>query len=56
MVMQYFAGLEGLSTLLSKQLFLILGRTIMSVRMEPTIIVTVLRIIEREERYFSDIT
>jgi len=37
--------------LLSKQLWLILHRTIISVRMEPTIIVTVLRIIEREERY-----
>jgi len=36
--------------LLSKQLWLILHRTIISVRMEPTIIVTVLRIIEREER------
>lgn len=50
MVMQYFSGLENLSKSLSKQLFLILERTIMSVRMEPTIIVTVLRIIEREER------
>ena len=37
--------------LLSKQLWLVLHRTIISVRMEPTIIVTVLRIIEREERY-----
>jgi len=39
--------------LLSKQLWLILHRTIISARMEPTIIVTVLRIIEREERYYT---
>jgi len=37
--------------MLSKQLWLILQRTITSVRKEPTIIVTVLRIIEREERF-----
>jgi len=42
--------------LLSKQLWLILHRTIISVRMEPTIIVTVLRIIEREERYGALLT
>jgi exocyst complex component 3 len=50
LVMKYFADMDRPLELLSKQLWLILHRTIISVRMEPTIIVTVLRIIEREER------
>ena len=50
-VMLYFDGLPRLSEALSKQLSLILQRTLISVRMEPTIIVTVLRIIEREEGF-----
>jgi len=50
LVLKYFADMDRPMDMLSKQLWLILHRTIISVRMEPTIIVTVLRIIEREER------
>ncbi|XP_064652191.1 exocyst complex component 3-like [Lineus longissimus] len=46
----YFAGAEKLSESLGKQLWLILQRTLSSIRREPTLIVTALRIIEREER------
>uniref|UniRef100_A0A0L8HXA5 Exocyst complex component 3 n=1 Tax=Octopus bimaculoides TaxID=37653 RepID=A0A0L8HXA5_OCTBM len=46
----YFAEVEKLSEALGKQLWIILQRALISVRQEPTIIVTVLRIIEREER------
>jgi len=53
LVLKYFADMDRPMDLLSKQLWLILHRTIISVRMEPTIIVTVLRIIEREERWIS---
>lgn len=50
LVEQYFSGLNDLVEALAKQLWLILQRTIISVRVEPTIIVTVIRIIEREEK------
>jgi hypothetical protein len=50
LVIKYFADMDRPVEMLSKQLWLILQRTITSVRKEPTIIVTVLRIIEREER------
>ena len=46
----YFADVEKLSEAMGKQLWLILQRALISVRQEPTIIVTVVRIIEREER------
>lgn len=46
----YFEDVESLSQLLEKQLKLVLGRTLTTVRKEPTVIVTVLRIIEREEK------
>lgn len=46
----YFADVEKLSEAMGKQLWLILQRALISVRQEPTIIVTVIRIIEREER------
>lgn len=49
-VNHYFAAVEKLGDSLAKQLWLILGRAIVSIRREPTIIVTVVRIIEREER------
>ncbi|ESN93347.1 hypothetical protein HELRODRAFT_157895 [Helobdella robusta] len=49
-VLEYFSGLDDLVQSLEKQLWLILQRTIISLRVEPTIIVTVLRIIEREEK------
>ncbi|XP_064597131.1 exocyst complex component 3-like isoform X2 [Liolophura sinensis] len=46
----YFADVEKLSDSLGKQIFLILNRTLITVRREPSIIVTALRIIEREQR------
>lgn len=49
MLKAYFADVEVLSTLLEKQLRFILSRTLNTVRKEPTVIVTALRIIEREE-------
>lgn len=50
MLKAYFADVETLSTLLEKQLKLVLNRTLNTVRKEPTEIVTALRIIEREEK------
>lgn len=47
----YFTEVEKLSEELGKQLWLIIRLTLNSVRKEPSIIVTALRIIEREERY-----
>lgn len=49
-VIAYFEDVESLSQQLEKQLKLVLGRTLNIVRKEPTVIVTVLRIIEREEK------
>lgn len=49
-VNHYFAEVDKLSESLGKQLWLILQRVMVTIRREPTIIVTVLRIIEREER------
>jgi len=46
----YFNEVDKLSDELAKQLFLVLQRSINTVRKEPTALVTVLRIIEREER------
>lgn len=45
-----FADVEMLSDLLEKQLRLVMARTLNTVRKEPTVIVTTLRIIEREEK------
>ncbi|XP_063916010.1 exocyst complex component 3 [Zophobas morio] len=50
MLKAYFADVETLSNILEKQLRLILSRTLNTVRKEPTVIVTALRIIEREEK------
>ncbi|KAG8192270.1 hypothetical protein JTE90_002097 [Oedothorax gibbosus] len=49
MLKHYFSDVEKLSEEISKQLWLILRRTLNSVRKEPKIIVSALRIIEREE-------
>ncbi|KAK2193650.1 hypothetical protein NP493_9g03030 [Ridgeia piscesae] len=49
-VNHYFADVERLAENLGKQLWLILHRMTITVRREPPIIVTVMRIIEREER------
>lgn len=46
----YFEDIEVMSNLLKKQINLVLSRTLNTVRKEPMVIVTVLRIIEREER------
>lgn len=50
MLKAYFADVEILSNLLEKQIKLIISRTLNTVRKEPTVIVTALRIIEREEK------
>ncbi|KAG8234436.1 hypothetical protein J437_LFUL014182 [Ladona fulva] len=50
MLKAYFEDVEVLSQLVEKQLRLILSRTLNTVRKEPTVIVTALRIIEREEK------
>lgn len=50
MLNRYFAEVQELSKELGKQLWVIIQRMLMSVRREPTLIVTALRIIEREER------
>ena len=50
MLKAYFEDVEMLSKLLEKQLRLVLSRTLNTVRKEPTVIVTALRIIEREEK------
>ena len=47
---QYYGEVEKLSDELGKQLWLIIRMTLNSVRKEPSVIVTALRIIEREER------
>ncbi|CAG5114739.1 unnamed protein product, partial [Candidula unifasciata] len=49
----YFSEVETLSKDLGKQLWVIIQRTLLSVRREPTMICTALRIIEREERMDS---
>lgn len=46
----YFEDVEIMSNMLEKQIKLVLSRTLNTVRKEPMVIVTVLRIIEREER------
>ncbi|KAF4533325.1 hypothetical protein B566_EDAN004446 [Ephemera danica] len=50
MLKAYFEDVNELSKLLEKQLRLVISRTLNTVRKEPTVIVTALRIIEREEK------
>ncbi|KAL8558497.1 hypothetical protein ACOMHN_059238 [Nucella lapillus] len=50
---KYFSEVQELSKELGKQLWVIIQRMLISVRREPTLIVTSLRIIEREERMDS---
>ncbi|KAI1289385.1 Exocyst complex component 3 [Halotydeus destructor] len=50
MLKHYFSDVEKLSEELGKQLWLIVRLTLNSVRKEPQIIVTALRIVEREEK------
>ncbi|XP_019547157.2 exocyst complex component 3 [Aedes albopictus] len=47
---RYFEKVETVSATLEKKIRLILQRTLNTVRKEPTVIVTALRIIEREEK------
>jgi len=49
-VNSYFSEVENLSYELGKQLWVVIQRTLLSVRREPTLICTALRIVEREER------
>ncbi|CAB3985288.1 Exocyst complex component 3 [Paramuricea clavata] len=50
LVEAYFAGIEVCSKKLAKQLVVILERILSTVRVDPAKLVTVLRIVEREER------
>lgn len=50
MLKAYFEDVEDLSQRLEKQIRLVMSRSLNTVRKEPTMIVTVLRIIEREEK------
>lgn len=50
MLKEYFADVQNLSEDLGKQVWVILQRTLNTVRKEPMQIVTALRIVEREER------
>lgn len=55
MLKAYFEEVENLSKLLEKQLRLVFSRTLNTVRKEPTVIVTALRIVEREEKSDTEI-
>lgn len=50
MLKHYFSDVDKLYDLLAKQVWLVMKRTLNTVRKEPTVIVTVMRIIEREEK------
>lgn len=49
-VFAYFSGVDEVYELLAKKLWLVVSRTINAVRQQPSVIVSAVRIIEREER------